>query len=98
VKDGQTDMTKLIVTCRNFANAPNISAICLHIVLMRSIRHAQYEVIFSLYNGLVPLMETVGVYCEVRLHLHVLFRCTSVLKVLIKGGSCAENLFVETCS
>jgi hypothetical protein len=69
VTDGQADMTKLVFACRSFANAPKISAIYLLSVLMCSIRHAQYEVIVPPYNRLVPLIETVGVCCELRLNL-----------------------------
>ena len=66
--DGQTDMMKLIVTFRNFANSLKNSTFCLHSVFMCSVWIWEQTAIISLYsiNWLVFITETKCVYCAVR--------------------------------
>jgi hypothetical protein len=66
--DGRTDMTKLILTSRNFANAPKISTFCPHSVFMRFGWISEQTAIISLYgiNWFVIITETECVYCAIR--------------------------------
>ena len=66
--DGRTDMTKLIVAFRNFANAPDSSTFCPHSVFVCSVWIWEQTAIISLYsfNWLVCVTETECVYCAVR--------------------------------
>ena len=76
-KDGQTDMTKLIVAFRNFPNAPKNSTFCPHSVFMCFVWIWEQTAIISLYNinWLVCITETECVYCAVRTGSLKIFVC-----------------------
>jgi len=62
--DGRTDMTKLIVAFRNFANAPKSSTFFAHRVFMYFVWISEHTAISS--NWLVFINKTERLYCAAR--------------------------------
>ena len=94
--DRQTDMTKLIVAFRNFANAPEISTLFLQCILCFIWISGQTAYIYlHSINWLDFVSETECVYCAVRTGsltiIHVTFSLLSVCVTAHAVGRLASN-------
>jgi hypothetical protein len=101
--DGRTDMTKVIIPFRNFANAPKHSTFCPQSVFMCFVWIWVQTAITFLYsiNWLVFITETVSAYCAVRTgYLNTikinlsLQMCNFVLKIPPAGSSRCSKTYL----